>query len=316
MKILITGCAGFIGSNLSLKLLNLNYEIYGVDNLNNYYDIKLKKYNLEKLLKFKNFNFFKSSFENVLNNIDKIDMVIHLAALAGVRKSMEKPSEYFDNNILKTIKFLEQIKEKNIKKIIFASSSSVYGNLEINEFNENINLNYENIVSYYALSKKHLEEIFNLYSRINKCNIIGFRFFTVYGPSCRPDMAINKFLTNINDEKKIYVYGDGNTSRDYTYIDDITDGIINGILNIEQFNFEIFNLGNNNTIKLNNMIEICENIVGKKAIKEYVKIPLGDVNFTNSNNDKANKLLNYNPKTKLKDGLKITYKWLIEYKNN
>ena len=314
MNILLTGCCGFIGTNMTLKLLKLGYNVCGVDNMDDYYDIEIKNKNLNDLKTYPNFSFYIESFENVLDKIIpkfKIDLIIHLAASAGVRYSMMNPTKYFDNNLLKSITFLEKIKFYNIKHIIFASSSSVYGNINSNMFSEEIKLSHKNIISYYALSKKHLEEVMELFSRINNVHIIGFRFFTVYGPRCRPDMAVCKFLSNIHHNKEIQIFGNGNTIRDYTYIDDIVNGIILGIKNIPNIKFDIFNLGNGNKIMLNQMIKTCEDVVNKKALIKYTDIPIGDVKFTLSSNKKSREILNYHPITNFREGIDKTYQYIL-----
>jgi len=314
MNILLTGCCGFIGTNLSLKLLKLGFTVYGVDNMNDYYNIKIKNKNLSDLQIYPNFIFHMESFEKILDKIyleHKIDLVIHLAASGGVRYSMMNPIKYFDNNLLKSITFLEKIKFYKIKHIIFASSSSVYGNINSKMFSEEIKLSHKNIVSYYALSKKHLEEVMELFSRINKVNIIGFRFFTVYGPRCRPDMAVCKFLSKIHHDKEIQVFGDGTTIRDYTYIDDIVNGIILGIEKIKNIKFDIFNLGNGKKIMLNQMVKTCESVVGKKANIKYTNIPIGDVKFTLASNEKAKEILNYHPSTVFSDGIDKTFNYIV-----
>ena len=308
MKILVTGCAGFIGSHLCEKLLIDGNDVIGVDNLNDYYDVKIKEYNLSMLLPEERFTFIKEDIcSSDCINKHKPDKVCHLAAMAGVRYSLTNPEVYVKNNIMGTINLLNQSVASKVKLFVYASSSSVYG-LNTIPFKENNCL--EKMNSHYAVSKKSVEDFCRLYNQLYNLNVIGLRFFTVYGPSGRPDMAPYKFLKNIMNEKEINVYGDGYSSRDYTYIDDIIDGIVLSIENKNNDKCEIYNLGNSNLIVLNEFIKVCEKVVGKKAIIKKIENQKGDVPITLADITKAKQNLGYNPKVKLEDGLRKTYQWL------
>jgi len=312
MKILITGCCGFIGSHLSENLLRLNYNIIGIDNINDYYDINKKLKNLELLKKYEHFSFYKESIvdTNIVTEV-KPEIIINLAAMAGVRYSLENPKLYIRNNVEGQTNLLEQAVKNDVKMFIYASSSSVYGKNEKVPFTETDTLN--NINSPYAASKRSCEIMANLYHKLYNLPVFGLRFFTVYGPRGRPDMAPYKFLSKISNSEKIDKYGNGESYRDYTYIDDIVNGIIGVIKNKNKRSCEIYNLGNSNPISLNNFIETCEKITHKKAIINQMPDQPGDVPKTYSNIEKAKKDLDYNPITKLEDGLKKTFLWM---KNN
>jgi UDP-glucuronate 4-epimerase len=309
MSILVTGCCGFIGSHLCEKLLKLNKIVIGIDNLNNYYDIKIKKTNLAILKKYKHFSFYKEDIVNT-NIIEEVKpyIIVNLAAMAGVRYSLENPKLYIRNNVEGQTHLLEQSIKNNAKLFIYASSSSVYGKNSKIPFTETDKL--DNINSPYAASKRSCEIMANLYHRLYGLPVIGLRFFTVYGPRGRPDMAPYKFLSKILKSEKIDKYGDGESYRDYTYIDDIIEGIIGAIKNKNNKSCEIYNLGNSTPISLNNFIKLCEKVTQKKAIFNQLPDQPGDVPKTYSNINKAKKDLDYNPLTKLEDGLRITCKWL------
>ena len=313
MKILITGCCGFIGGHLCEKLLQTQNDIMimGIDNMNDYYNNQIKYKTLEILLKFKNFEFEKNDILNskLIYNW-KPDKVIHLAAMAGVRYSLQNPPLYIDTNIKGFVNILEQIKQLNYNcRLIYASSSSVYGLNSKIPFSESDDIDKTN--SIYATTKKCKENFAQLYSQIYNLETIGLRFFTVYGPRGRPDMAPYKFLYNILNNIPIEKYGDGSSSRDYTYIDDIVQGIIATInVNLPK-NYEIFNLGNSYPISLNKFIKTCENVSNKKAIIIQKNQQLGDVPDTFADISKAKNLLKYSPKTSIEVGLKNTYEYLL-----
>lgn len=322
MSLLITGCLGFIGSHLSNQLLNIKNEmvIVGIDNINDSYDINIKLRRLKKLEKHRNFYFLKldcveNDFENQLNifitknSIPKTLNIIHLASLAGVRKSILKPLEYMNNNIGGFINILEYANQNNCQKVIYASSSSVYGKNTKLPFCETDQLNRFN--SPYSASKMCNEIYADTYRNLYGLNSIGCRFFTVYGPDGRVDMSPYKFLLAIHNQTELTKYGNGTSCRDYTYIDDIVNGLIS-ILDATTLKYTIYNLGSSNPINLNSFIEMCEEIVGKKAIIKEIENQKGDVPYTYSDNRRALEDLNWESKTKLKDGLKKTYQWLIE----
>ena len=313
MNILVTGCAGFIGSHLCEQLLKKNINILGIDNLNNYYNINQKIENLNILSKYSTFTFKKIDirYEEISNIIFYFNpsIIIHLAAMAGIRNSIYNPAEYIDVNINGTVNLLNACIKNNIKKFIYASSSSVYGlNTKI-PFSEHDNLN--NCNSPYACSKLSMEHFCNLYSKLYDIKTVGLRFFTVYGPRGRPDMAPYKFINAILNNEEIIKYGDGTTMRDYTYISDIIDGIDSTIYNFDTLKNNIYNLGNNKPLSLNNFIELCEKVCGKKAKIKQIENQKGDVPTTYANITRATNELNYNPKIELLEGLKNLKSWLI-----
>ena len=307
--ILITGCAGFIGSHLTEFLLKKGFEVIGVDNVNDYYDIEIKKTNLNILHKYINFKFYEEDTCNT-KLIDKYEpkIVVHLASLAGVRNSISNVVEYANNNIISQINLLEQCRKNNVEKFIYASSSSVYGlNTEV-PFKESDIIEKQN--SPYATTKLCLENYANLYNTLYNVKTIGLRFFTVYGPKGRPDMAPYMFLKSIMTNTKFKKYGDGFSYRDYTYISDIIDGIFGVIKTDSDKLSKIYNLGNSSPIKLNKFIEICEKVTKKNAIYDIISKQQGDVPHTYADISLAKKDLNYNPKVSLEEGLTHTYRWL------
>jgi len=316
MKILITGAAGFIGSHLCEALVK-EHEIVGLDNFCDYYDIKIKRNNLKELARYDNFQIIKADIrdKNELEDIfsqHKFDLIIHLAAMAGVRPSIIDPVLYTEVNINGTVNMLEQCKKHGINKFIFASSSSVYGNNKKVPFTEADSVDFP--ISPYAATKKAGELICHTYHHLENISMVILRFFTVYGPRQRPDLAIHKFARKIIADEVIQVFGNGSTKRDYTYIDDIIDGILRSVdfMN-ENYCFEIFNLGEGKTISLSRMIKTIENTLGKTAQKEILQLQSGDVDQTFADISKANRLLGYNPKTKFKTGIEKFIDWL---KNN
>lgn len=315
MKILVTGCAGFIGSHVSEKLLQLGYDVIGIDNLNDYYNPKQKIANLSILNKYKKFYFSKEDIitTNIINNT-KPDKVCHLAAMAGVRNSIDNPSIYVKTNIDGFLNLLEQSVKNDVAKFVYASSSSVYGINEKVPFSENDEILSCN--SPYAASKRSMEIFANTYNQLYGLPLIGLRFFTVYGPRGRPDMAPYKFLDLISKGKSIDKYGDGTSMRDYTYISDIVDGIISSLLNNKSLKSELFNLGNSYPISLNTFIKTCEKVSDRTAIINQKNEQLGDVPVTYANISKAKILLNYEPKVRLEEGLKNTYNWMKSCENN
>tara|TARA_B110000858_G_C17792919_1_gene470901 strand:+ start:942 stop:1871 length:930 start_codon:yes stop_codon:yes gene_type:complete len=302
--ILVTGCAGFIGSHVCENLLkDTNNIIYGIDNLDPYYDVQLKRKNIDILLKYPNFKFHQEDIVNT-TKISEIsfDKVIHLASMAGVRYSIENPQKYIDVNVKGFINILEQCVKNNRPHIVYASSSSVYGMNKKIPFSEEDKISTCN--SPYACSKLMMEVLARTYNQIYGLTSIGLRFFTVYGPRGRPDMAPRKFIEAIASGKTINKYGDGNTYRDYTYIDDIVTGIISAMHNCSSCHCEVINLGNNYPVTLNEFIKACEAVSGKTAIINYMGDQKGDVPFTHADISKAKKLLGYDPKISLIEGLR------------
>lgn len=305
-SILITGCAGFIGSHLCEYMLTNypNSNIIGLDNLDPYYSIEKKKDNLKILQNFANFTFLLEDIRttNCITEF-KPELVIHLAALAGVRNSIMEPKRYAEVNIIGLIHLLEQFRNlPNLKnrKFIMASSSSVYGTNKKAPFSESDNL--DNINSPYAASKRAMEIYSQTYSQLYNLNIIALRFFTVYGPRGRPDMAPDKFIKSILEGRKITKYGKGFSFRDYTYISDIIEGIECAI-KVKKEGFEIYNLGNGSPVTLNQFIQTCEKVTGNKAIIKEIEEQEGDVPGTYCCRKKAETELGYKPKIFLEEGL-------------
>ena len=308
--IIVTGCAGFIGHHVCIKLLEEGFKVLGIDNMNDYYDPKIKQKNLELLIKYKKFNFAQEDVVNtqIFKKV-KPKFIIHLASMAGVRYSIENPQTYIDNNISGFINLLQQAKEIGTQRIVYASSSSVYGLNKKVPFSEDDVI--ETCKSPYACSKYAMEIFARTYEQLYDIDTIGLRFFTVYGPHGRPDMAPYKFLYNIKNGNPIKKFGDGTSSRDYTYIDDIVNGIIGAVFS-NNINHYVYNIGNSNPIVLNKFIETCENVCNKKAQIEEHPMPLGDVPHTYANIEKAKQDFQYEPKTSLEEGLKKTYDWMIK----
>ena len=307
MKILVTGCAGFIGSHVSEYLLKRNDIVLGIDNLNDYYDVNRKLENLEVLNKYENFKFCKDDIRTTkIIEEWKPDKICHLASMAGVRYSIKHPEIYVDVNINGFINILEQSKKVDVKQIVYASSSSVYGLNKKVPFSESDVIESPN--SPYASSKMAMELYAKTYHQLYELNLIGLRFFTVYGPRGRPDMAPYKFLKAIKDGNIFQKYGNGTSSRDYTYIEDIVNGVVSSLDNKNNVKCEVYNLGNSSPVSLNEFIELCEKVVGKKAKYEQIGNQLGDVPHTYADISKAKKDLNYDPKVKLEEGLNLMFK--------
>ena len=303
-KILVTGCAGFIGSHTCERLLKEGNKVMGIDNLNDYYDVDRKKENLEVLKNYQNFYFLKNDIRTttVINDW-KPDMICHLASMAGVRYSIEHPEIYVDVNINGFINILEQSRKVGVKQIVYASSSSVYGLNKKVPFSESDAIETPN--SPYACSKMAMELYAKTYNQLYDLNLIGLRFFTVYGPRGRPDMAPYKFLKAIKDGTKFQKYGDGTSSRDYTYVDDIVSGVVASLQNKKGVKCEVYNLGNSSPVSLNEFISLCEKVVGNKANYDQIENQLGDVPHTYADISKAEKDLGYSPKIKLEEGLRF-----------
>lgn len=311
---LVTGGAGFIGSTLCEKLLKDGHKVVCIDNFNDFYNPEIKRSNIKSSLQNINFKLEKidirdeKEMERVFSE-NKFDTIIHLAAMAGVRPSIENPLLYQQVNCEGSQVLFEQIRINNIKNLVFASSSSVYGNNENVPFKETDVV--DNAISPYAATKKANEVMGHVYHSLYKINIAFLRFFTVYGPRQRPDLAINKFTRLVSNAEEIPMYGDGSTSRDYTYIDDIIDGIIKTITWVEKNDnvYEIFNLGGSEPIKLINMIKSIERATGQTAKIKYLPMQSGDVNQTYADITKAKEVLGYNPLTSFDNGIKKFVEW-------
>jgi len=329
-KFFITGSAGFIGFSLAKSLLDQGHHIHGYDCMSDYYDVTLKKARNEILQKYKNYSFTEDMLENQ-EVVDKVvtsfkpEIIIHLAAQAGVRYSIDQPRTYLSSNITGTFNIIEVANKVKVKHLIIASSSSVYG--------ANKNIPYREVdktqtqLSVYAATKKSTESIAHSYSNIWRLPITMLRFFTVYGPWGRPDMALFKFTKGIIEGKPIDIYNKGEMYRDFTYIDDIVKGII-GLssvppkkeINIDKDDslssvapFRIVNIGNSNQVKLLDFVETIESYLGKKAICNYMPMQQGDVSATWANTDLLKKLTGYAPKTDIKEGVRKFIDWYFSY---
>jgi UDP-glucuronate 4-epimerase len=311
MKVLVTGVAGFIGSHLGEKLLADGFEVVGLDNFDDFYSPRIKQDNIALCLKQDSFRFVegdirdRAGVEGVLKN-NRIDMIVHLAAKAGVRPSIEKPLEYQDVNVNGTMVLLEAGRQHGVKKFIFGSSSSVYGNNEKVPFAETDNVDYP--ISPYAATKRAGELLCHAYSYLYEMDIICLRLFTVYGPRQRPDLAIHKFARLIEADEPIPVYGDGSMARDFTYIDDIIQGIRAAMEHGK--GYRIYNLGEAQPYRLDGLIGELEQALGKKARIERLEVPAGDVRQTFADIERAKKELGYRPQTTLSEGLKVFVQWL------
>jgi len=308
---LVTGCAGFIGWKVSEKLLERGYKVIGVDNLNDYYDVKVKKYRLNSLKNYPEFKFYEVDIENLegLKEVFKknsFDYVINEAARAGVRYSMENPYVYFTTNVLGTLNLLELCKEYGVKKFVLASTSSLYAGQKM-PFNEDLPVNTP--ISPYASSKKSAEVLCYTYHYLYGIDVSVVRYFTVYGPAGRPDMSVFRFIKWILEDKPLEVFGDGSQSRDFTYVDDIAEGTI---LATRPLGYEIINLGNNRPHSLMEMIGLIERYTGKKARLEMRDFHKADMKATWADISKAKSLLGWEPKVSLEEGIKRTVEWTLE----
>lgn len=317
MTILITGIAGFIGSNTAKKLLERGDNIIGVDNFNDYYDPTLKERRISDFLAGHDFKLYgldiadKDGLLKVFEE-NKIDKICHLAAQAGVRYSLTNPEVYLQSNVVGTNNLLELAQKYGIKDFVFASSSSVYGGNAKIPFSETDNVDHP--ISLYAATKKANELQAYVYHHLYGLNCFGLRFFTVYGPWGRPDMAYYKFTGDILNGQPIDVFNGGHHQRDFTYIDDIVAGIVSALDNC--FGYEIFNLGNNSPVELEYFISIIENKLNKKATKNYLPLQRGDVEETYANIDKAKKVLGYQPQVGIEEGLEKFLMWYKKYYKN
>lgn len=338
MNYLITGGSGFIGSHLAEQLLKKGHSVINIDNFDDFYSYQIKIQNtLDAIQYFSDFEYSgkdndikklislsqsenyrlyyqdirdKNGLEEIFKN-HKIDTVIHLAALAGVRPSIERPLEYEEVNIRGTMNLWELCKDFNINKFVCASSSSVYGNNEKIPFSETDNV--DNPISPYAATKKCGEILGHVYHDLYKIDMIQLRFFTVYGPRQRPDLAIHKFTKLISEDEEIPFYGDGTTARDYTYIDDVVDGIWKSVQYLENHSdvYEIINLGESEVINLNEMLSTLEKTLGKSAIRKNLPMQPGDVLKTNADITKARTLIGYKPDTNFQNGIKKFVEWFL-----
>jgi UDP-glucuronate 4-epimerase len=309
MRILVTGGAGFIGSHLVEKLLALRYGVAILDDFNDFYDPQIKRANIAMVkndapvfpIDLRNNHAVRDLFHH-----EKFDAVIHLAARAGVRPSIAQPQLYYDTNVTGTLHLLDAARTAEIERFIFGSSSSVYGICKTIPFSEDFHLTQT--ISPYAATKIAGEFLCSTFSHLYQMRVTALRFFTVYGPRQRPDLAIHQFTRKILAGQPIDQFGDGTTRRDYTYIDDIIQGVV-AALNYEAGMWDIFNLGENETVSLKDLIEAIEAAVGKKAKINQLPEQPGDVPLTCADISKARRLLGYNPRTKLRDGLPKFVEW-------
>tara|TARA_Y100000748_G_scaffold301360_1_gene301425 strand:- start:161 stop:1114 length:954 start_codon:yes stop_codon:yes gene_type:complete len=316
LKILLTGTAGFIGYHLSKELLERNYDILGIDNLNDYYDIGLKLDRLKILESYDNFNFIKADISDldqmtqVFRNFNP-EKVVNLAAQPGVRYSLINPFAYLNSNLVGFLNIIELCKDFKINGLIYASSSSIYGGNKKTPFN--IKDKADLPLSLYGATKRCNELIAHSYSHIHNLHTTALRFFTVYGPWYRPDMGMYIFTKKIIENEPIPVFNNGKMKRDFTYIDDIIDGTISAIE--KNYKYEIFNLGNNKSENLMDMIKLIELEIGKKAKIEFRPLQDGDMISTFANINHTIEKISYKPKTDIKDGIPKLVSWYKEYYN-
>lgn len=329
MKYLVTGAAGFIGSSVASKLCAAGHDVIGIDNINSYYDPNLKLSRLENLKPLKNFTFFKMdlSDKNAIAQIfqeHKFERVIHLGAQAGVRYSIDNPHAYLDSNVNGHLNILEGCRNNGVEHLVYASSSSVYGTSNSTPYKTSSAVDHP--ISLYAATKRTNELMAHTYSHLFNIPVTGLRFFTVYGPWGRPDMAPFKFTKSIIEGKEIEVYNNGNLSRDFTYIDDIVESIVR-IQNVvpvkDQFDmsrpdessapFKIYNIGNGAPVSLARFIEAIESATGIKAIKKFLPMQAGDVFTTHADTSELFKAIDYQPVISIEEGISRFVSWYSEY---
>ncbi|MDW3095275.1 MAG: NAD-dependent epimerase [Gammaproteobacteria bacterium] len=332
MKVLVTGSAGFIGNNLSQRLLERGDEVIGIDNLNDYYDVTLKEARLAKIIDHANFTEARINLEDRdavadLFKTHKPDRVVNLAAQAGVRYSLENPYAYIDTNIMGFTNILEACRHNEVKHLVYASSSSVYGANTNMPFS--VHNNVDHPVSLYAATKKSNELMAHTYSHLFQIPTTGLRFFTVYGPWGRPDMALFMFTKNIIAGKPIDVFNYGNHRRDFTYIDDIVEGVIRTLDKVPSANeswsgdnpdpatskapYKLYNIGNNQPVELKHYIAVLEDCLGKKAIQNLLPLQMGDVPDTYADVEALVEDVDYKPQTKVEDGIANFVSWYKDY---
>jgi nucleoside-diphosphate-sugar epimerase len=314
-RILITGCAGFIGSHLTEKLLSQGLTVVGIDNFDPFYDRSMKERNMLGFINHPNFTFTEADLADK-QQLEKVfpsaNLIVHLAGKAGVRPSIDDPAGYIRANILATQNILDLMQERGIKKMAFASSSSVYGNNTKTPFSEEADVSRP--ISPYAFTKKACELINYTFHHLYQFDIINMRFFTVFGPRQRPDLAIHKFTKLIRNHQPINMFGDGTTARDYTFIEDTLQGIcasIDYLLTHENV-FETINLGNNQPVTLRDMIDAIANATDEKPVINQLAMQPGDVDITFADISKANKLLHYQPAFNFNEGVKKFVEWYDE----
>jgi len=331
-SVLVTGAAGFIGFHLSKRLLDAGYRIFGLDNMNAYYDTALKQARLEMLMRYPDFSFIEAdlSDRNAMGALFKenaFDVVVNLAAQAGVRYSLKNPNAYVDSNLVGFLNILEGCRSRKVKHLVFASSSSVYG--ANTEMPFSVHHNVDHPVSLYAATKKANELMAHTYSHLYGLPCTGLRFFTVYGPWGRPDMALFQFTRAILDRKPITVFNHGNMQRDFTYIDDIIEGVVRimGKLPVPDpawsgnrpdpgtsyAPYRIYNIGNNSPVRLMEFIAVLERVLGREATKEFRELQPGDVISTYADVDDLERDIGFKPKTSIEEGIRRFVKWYKEF---
>jgi UDP-glucuronate 4-epimerase len=309
MKILVTGGAGFIGSHLTEQLIKNDKDVIVIDSMDPYYQREIKENNITNIKKIGNFKFFENDITNandmeaIIKN-ESIDTIIHLAAKAGVRASIQDPISYVNTNVLGTTILLELSRKYNVKKFILGSSSSVYGNSQTPFVEDKT----KPPLSPYGSTKMASEVICSTFNSLYGIETTALRFFTVYGPRGRPDMAIQKFLTAIEKSNEIVLFDNGNLRRDFTYVDDIVDAIIKSC-GVEQKKFESINIGNNNPTEIRYIVKLLEMETGKKAIIKNESKPSTDPDVTHADISKAKKILKWEPMTNIETGIRETVKW-------
>ncbi|MEJ2368593.1 MAG: SDR family NAD(P)-dependent oxidoreductase [Acidobacteriota bacterium] len=312
MRVLVTGAAGFIGSNLSEALVRAGHQVLGVDNFDPYYPRAVKERNLRGAMSEKAFQFIeldlrdRAAVSALLE--EPVDVVVHLAGRGGVRRSLEDPHAYQEMNYAATLNLLEGMRGNGRSRLVFASTSSVYGNRSSAPFREDDRTDWP--LSPYAATKKACEVLCHTYHHVYGFHVYALRFFTVYGPRQRPDMAIHKFVKAILEGRPIERYGDGASERDYTYVDDITDGVARAVERVR--GYEIINIGGSKTTSLADMISAIETQLGRKAQIIERPMPPGDVPLTSADVEKAGRLLGFSPAVRLEEGLRRFIKWYQE----
>ncbi|NID10127.1 GDP-mannose 4,6-dehydratase [Fibrivirga algicola] len=311
-QLVVTGCAGFIGSHLTDRLLASGYRVIGIDNFDSFYDRSVKERNVAGALSHPNFTFIEADIRDSewLNKLDAdVEAVIHIAAKAGVRPSIEQPHEYISTNIAGTNNLLAWMQQRGIKKMVFASSSSVYGNNEKIPFSETDSV--EQPISPYAFTKRSCELLTHNYHHLYGMGIINLRFFTVYGERQRPDLAIHKFVRMMAADEAIPMFGNGDTSRDYTYVSDTVDGIVAALTYLDEHpsTYEIINLGNHSPVTLQTLVTTLYRLMDKSPNIQRLPMQPGDVDRTYADVSRAAALLGYKPKVSLEEGLSRFVDW-------
>lgn len=315
-KVLVTGCAGFIGSHLSQTLLIKGYQVVGIDNFDPFYKREVKEANLKEFKNHPGFTFHELDLCDETTVREKLstkfDCIVHLAGKAGVRPSIDHPQRYIDNNISASRILVDLMRDSGSKKMVYASSSSVYGNMDSTPWNEGLEVSMP--ISPYAFTKKSCELLNHTYHHLYKLDFINLRLFTVFGPRQRPDLAINKFTRLLYEQKPIPMFGDGSTARDYTFVHDTVSGMIQAIEYLKNNDgvFESINLGNNAPVKLIDLIHAIAEVSGQKLEIEQLPMQPGDVKITCADISKAQRLLGYAPTTPLKEGLRAFVDWHLK----